>query len=125
MQQRIVGFHQDEQQHWVANLACGHTQHVRHDPPWQQRPWVLTESERNARIGTVLTCVLCNEPPSVGAISTRAADTLDQPPAHLSATAASAYNDARMQGLCHEGALEIADRFDAHQPPDTPSRKSI
>jgi hypothetical protein len=125
MQQRIVRFHQDEQQHWVADLSCGHTQHVRHDPPWQERPWVLKEPERNARIGTTLNCVLCDEPPSSGVISTESADTFDQPPAHLSASAASAYLDARMQGLCHEGALEIAERFEAQQPPDAPSRDSI
>lgn len=125
MQQRIVGFHQDQQQHWVADLACGHTQHVRHDPPWQQRPWVLNEAERNARIGTTLNCVLCDEPPNIGEASNRSADTFDQPLAHLSASAASAYLDARMQGLCHEGALELAERSDAQQPPDTPRRKSI
>ena len=33
MQQAIVGFHLDEENHWVAELACGHGQHVRHDPP--------------------------------------------------------------------------------------------
>ncbi len=37
MNQKITGFHQDEDLHWVADLACGHTQHVRHDPPWQSR----------------------------------------------------------------------------------------
>ena len=25
MQQAIVGFHIDEENHWVADLACGHT----------------------------------------------------------------------------------------------------
>src|SRR5689334_11185211 len=30
-----VGFHQDEQGVWVLELSCGHSQHVRHDPPWQ------------------------------------------------------------------------------------------
>lgn len=30
---RIVGFHQDQKGHWVADLECGHAQHVRHDPP--------------------------------------------------------------------------------------------
>ena len=34
---------------------------------------------------------------------------LDEAPARLSADAARAYFDARMQGLCHEGALEIAE----------------
>jgi len=36
------GFHQDEDSDWVAALECGHSQHVRHDPPWMERPWVLT-----------------------------------------------------------------------------------
>lgn len=42
MQQAITSFHQDEEQHWVAKLAWGHQQHVRHNPPWQNRPWVIT-----------------------------------------------------------------------------------
>ncbi|MCV6623091.1 MAG: DUF3565 domain-containing protein, partial [Cellvibrionaceae bacterium] len=37
MKQPIVGYHQDEENHWVARLACGHFQHVRHDPPWTNR----------------------------------------------------------------------------------------
>jgi len=50
----------------VAELACGHTQHVRHDPPWQVRPWVLTESGRRARLGVELACTRCRdgEPPA-------------------------------------------------------------
>ena len=39
MDRRIAGFHQDELGDWVAELDCGHTQHVRHNPPWQLRPW--------------------------------------------------------------------------------------
>ncbi|MFL5157535.1 MAG: DUF3565 domain-containing protein, partial [Microvirga sp.] len=42
MKKRIVGFHLDEEQHWVAELECGHNQHVRHNPPWTIRPWVMT-----------------------------------------------------------------------------------
>ncbi len=30
MQQAIVGFHLDDENHWVADLACGHMQHVCH-----------------------------------------------------------------------------------------------
>jgi hypothetical protein len=33
MERLIVGFHQDEEKHWVAQLECGHNQHVRHQPP--------------------------------------------------------------------------------------------
>jgi len=54
MQQAIVGFHLDEEGHWVADLACGHGQHVRHDPPWQNRPWVLTEQGRREKLGVML-----------------------------------------------------------------------
>ena len=31
MQQPITGYHTDEEGHWVAQLACGHNQHVRHN----------------------------------------------------------------------------------------------
>jgi hypothetical protein len=30
MEQRITGFHLDDESHWVAELVCGHYQHVRH-----------------------------------------------------------------------------------------------
>ena len=56
---RIVGFHLDEEKHWVADLSCGHTRHVRHDPPWQNRPWVTTSEGRARRLGTELGCVKC------------------------------------------------------------------
>ncbi len=59
MLQGITGFHQDEEGHWVAELACGHGYHVRHDPPWQNRPWVLSEEGRTAMLGTPLACRKC------------------------------------------------------------------
>ena len=58
---RIVGFHTDDEGHWVAELACGHTQHVRHDPPWQTRPWVTTADGRARFIGAELACKRCEE----------------------------------------------------------------
>lgn len=57
--QPITAFHQDDSGHWVAELACGHTQHVRHDPPWQLRPWVVTEAGRKGMLGYRLACVEC------------------------------------------------------------------
>ena len=36
------------------------------------------------------------------------ADEIEEAPSHLSVEAARAYVDARTQGLCHEGALEVA-----------------
>lgn len=61
MQRAITGFHQDDEGHWVAELACGHGQHVRHDPPWQVREWVTTAEGRAGRIGTDLECRRCDE----------------------------------------------------------------
>lgn len=58
---RIAGFHQDAEGHWVADLECGHTQHVRHDPPWQNRPWVTTEEGRTGFIGVELLCSRCRD----------------------------------------------------------------
>ena len=55
----IVGFHQDEDRFWVADLDCGHTQHMRHDPPWQERAWVVTDEGREARMGTEIECSEC------------------------------------------------------------------
>lgn len=59
---RILAFHQDDLGDWVADLECGHGQHVRHDPPWQLRPWVTTEAGRASRLGTTLDCVRCAVP---------------------------------------------------------------
>ena len=58
-ERRIVGFHSDPEGNWVAELECGHSQHVRHEPPWQVRPWVLTAEGRAGREGTSLPCRLC------------------------------------------------------------------
>lgn len=58
---RIVGFHQDQEQHWVAELECGHDQHVRHQPPWQNRPWVVRPEGRAQALGQSLNCVKCAE----------------------------------------------------------------
>lgn len=58
---RILSYRQDDEGHWVAELECGHSQHVRHDPPWQVRPWVVTVEGRRRRIGTMLECRACDE----------------------------------------------------------------
>ncbi len=61
MKRAIINFHQDEFNHWVADLVCGHSQHVRHDPPWQLRPWVISETARKEKIGYELDCLYCDE----------------------------------------------------------------
>jgi hypothetical protein len=57
----MVGFEQDEQGDWVALLECGHRQHVRHRPPWQERAWVISEEGRRGRIGQPLECPWCDD----------------------------------------------------------------
>jgi hypothetical protein len=61
MKQPVIGFHQDEEHYWVAELQCGHNQHVRHNPPWFVRPWTTTEEGRNGALGMLLECRLCDE----------------------------------------------------------------
>ncbi len=61
MERAIVGFDQDELGDWRAILACGHRQHVRHNPPLVERPWVLTEEGRSRFLGAVLNCKACDE----------------------------------------------------------------
>ena len=59
MKRTITGFHQDEKQDWVAELDCGHRQHVRHTPPWTNHPWVQTPEGRQTHIGAALECSEC------------------------------------------------------------------
>ena len=61
MQQAIIDFHLDEEDHWVADLVCGHAHHVRHNPPWQNRPWVITEKGRKEKLGRLLNCKKCDQ----------------------------------------------------------------
>ncbi|MBU2871722.1 DUF3565 domain-containing protein [Colwellia sp. E2M01] len=61
MQQAICGFHQDDENHWVAELGCGHFQHVRHKPPFINRLWVVSFSGRKSMIGHKLKCKKCDE----------------------------------------------------------------
>jgi hypothetical protein len=56
---KIIGFHQDEHLDWVAELECGHQQHVRHNPPWTNRAWVTTPEGRSEHLGNELPCPDC------------------------------------------------------------------
>jgi hypothetical protein len=57
----LLDFHQDAEGHWVAHLACGHSQHLRHQPPWQNRAWVLAAEQRQARLGKPFPCGWCRQ----------------------------------------------------------------
>ena len=61
MQRAVTGFEVDEYGHWVAKLECGHGLHVRHDPPWTVREWVVTEAGRVERLGMMMECKRCEE----------------------------------------------------------------
>ena len=56
----IESFHLDDEGDWVAELSCLHDQHVRHRPPFWNRPWVTTEVGRANHIGVHLDCPLCD-----------------------------------------------------------------
>jgi hypothetical protein len=75
MQQRITGFHRDDEGHWVADLACGHGQHMRHAPPFIERPWVTSEAGRERHIGTAIDCPLCDRPAGAGPASANRGQT--------------------------------------------------
>lgn len=57
---RLLDLRQDEDGHWVAVLSCGHTQHLRHLPPWQNRAWVLDPQQRSQQLGQPFSCGWCN-----------------------------------------------------------------
>ncbi len=102
----IIGFHQDQEGDWVAELDCGHNQHVRHDPPWQERAWVLSSEGRGSRLGTKLICRLCG--PRERAMEPETQRMTERVRAELIRAALAAYEDAAVRGLCAEGAWEVA-----------------
>jgi hypothetical protein len=99
MKQPITGFHLDSESHWVADLACGHRQHMRHTPPWMDRPWVLTEEGRRSRLGVELECKRCDDAGRAVAEAVREV---------LRSAALRAYEDGGLSGLCAEGRWELA-----------------
>ena len=60
MERAITGFGQDEPGDWFATLDCLRRQHVRHKPPFFNRPWVTTPEGRKQFLGTTLDCVWCD-----------------------------------------------------------------
>ncbi|HEY2686018.1 MAG TPA: DUF3565 domain-containing protein [Steroidobacteraceae bacterium] len=60
MNRRISGYTQDEEGDWIAQLECGHRQHVRHKPPWINREWVTTPEGRSGALGMILNCNECD-----------------------------------------------------------------
>jgi hypothetical protein len=71
----ITGYHLDDEGHWIAQLSCGHNQHVRHDPPMVHREWVLSPHGRDAMLGFKLNCLKCVDGTPADARPTRAEHT--------------------------------------------------
>jgi tellurite methyltransferase len=82
----IDGFHEDADGDWVAELSCLHNQHVRHRPPFFDRPWVTTSAGRHERIGGDLDCPLCDRaelPDDLSVVRTAGPFEADTVPAAL------------------------------------------
>lgn len=60
MERPIVEFGLGDDGDLVAILSCGHSQHVRHNPPFINRPWTATAEGRSGMIGKPLNCVRCD-----------------------------------------------------------------
>ncbi|PJK27409.1 DUF3565 domain-containing protein [Minwuia thermotolerans] len=60
MQRRITGFGLDDKGERFARLDCGHRQHVRHRPPFVERPWAESEAGRASMLGETLDCLRCD-----------------------------------------------------------------
>jgi len=60
MMRSIVAFATDVDGDWMARLDCGHNQHVRHNPPFTERPWVTSKEGRAGMLGQQLDCVRCD-----------------------------------------------------------------
>ena len=127
MKQPIVGFHLDGANDWVAELACGHDQHVRHDPPWTNRPWVVTAEGRDATLGEILECRKCDAgapPDQVRAVilielSSLVSKYLGETEKHLDAVFADAERNGAVLVLDEADALfgkrsEVKDSHDRY-----------
>lgn len=86
LQRPITGFGRDADDDWFAVLDCGHRQHVRHRPPFFNRPWVTTGTGRASRLGAPLDCLLCDRfelPDSMQAVERTPVFTAAKLPAWL------------------------------------------
>src|SRR5690349_25044473 len=60
MHRAMTGFRRDDDGDWIAELACLHSQHIRHDPPFWEAAWIEEDDERARRLGQPLDCPLCD-----------------------------------------------------------------
>ncbi len=109
MKRQITGFHKDQVGDWVAELDCGHTLHLRHRPPWINRPGLESPPGREKLIGTEMECKTCGE---VAMDHIPSNDEKRRIAGAVKAAclkaAIEAYQYGKMSGLCQEGAWELA-----------------
>lgn len=60
MKRPIIGYGTDAENDGFAILDCGHCQHIRHRPPFVNRPWATTPEGRQRFLGHPLDCVRCD-----------------------------------------------------------------
>ncbi len=124
MERKIVDFHQDAIGDWIADLACGHSRHVRHRPPLVEHPWVTSEAGRSRHVGDVLDCVDCDRAGEVeNPLEKFGRQVAVAVKFECLKAALDGYESARMSGLCHEGAWDLAiDRIKAVEIEDVIGR---
>lgn len=66
IERTILAFRRDEDGDWVAELVCGHSQHVRHQPPWINRSWAITAAGRRTMLGQRMRCGWCEQAGAAG-----------------------------------------------------------
>ncbi|MEL6821541.1 MAG: DUF3565 domain-containing protein [Calditrichota bacterium] len=60
MQCKILRFHKDEKGDWIVDLDCGHSRHMRHDPPWSNMDWIHSSEARWDRMQKPIECTECD-----------------------------------------------------------------
>ncbi|MGH1364136.1 MAG: DUF3565 domain-containing protein [Calditrichia bacterium] len=60
MERKIVRFHKDEAGDWIVDLDCGHSRHMRHDPPWSNMNWIYSSESRYDKMGEIVDCRDCD-----------------------------------------------------------------
>lgn len=121
----IDGFHQDDDGDWVAELSCLHMQHVRHQPPFRDLPWIETSSSRRSRVGSDVECPLCDRaelPAELQIVRTAGPYDLETLPAGLRREHRVA---AGTWGLLRviEGTVELRDGDRPSDVPTAPHRR--
>ena len=56
---KIVDFHLDGNLDWIAQLECGHPQHILYSPLCNHRYWLTTPQGRLGYLGLELACPVC------------------------------------------------------------------